>query len=91
MHLTGINNQILIFGCCIHFTVPWFDNYFSSTISKQDLLNFIIYPHTTNAEIIPAIYHHLLPDLMPDYDKVLDPKLYQTILDRVLYHINKSA
>lgn len=52
-------------------------------------LNFQVYQRTTDAEVIPVIYHELLPDMMPDYDKTFDTDFYQHQVDRVLNHINK--
>ena len=48
-----------------------------------------MYERTTDAEVIPVIYHDLLPDMMPDYDKTFDTDFYQHQVDRVLNLINK--
>ena len=57
---------------------------------SPDRLNFQVYQRTTDAEVIPFIYHDLLPDMMLDYEKTFDMDFYHYQVDRVLHHLTKQ-
>ena len=59
---------------------------------SPDNLNFQIYQTKVDTSlIVPAIYHQLLPDFIPNYERVDDISFYRHQVDRTLNLINRPA
>lgn len=57
---------------------------------SPDNLNFLIYQTKVDTSLfVPAIYRQLLPDFIPDYERVDDISFYWHQVDQILNLINR--